>query len=63
MQPVSKSGTVFSDFNGLVTNMGRIPSAGEMNSDAQVNLMSIAPSEITSRPGLRRVMFDEDADE
>ncbi len=61
MQPVSKAGLPITDFVGLVTNTGRIATEDDvMAAEAQVNLAATSKSEVSTRPGLRPVIFDED---
>lgn len=61
MQPVSRQGVAQTDFQGLVTNTGRVATQDDvMAAEAQVNLAGTSVSEVASRPGLRPVQFDED---
>ena len=68
MEPISKMvdyreiGTLMADFGGLFTNQGRIATDKTMNtSQEQRNLVCVAPGQITTRPGIRKTNFDEDA--
>lgn len=62
MQPVARQATQINDFIGLVTNAGRSAiDQTQMASTTQVNLASVSPGELVTRPGLRPVTFDEDA--
>lgn len=63
MAPNSKSGVPITDFMGLVTNQGNIATdEAAMTSAKQVNLRCVATGEISTRPGLRPVEFDEDSE-
>lgn len=62
MAPVSKAGILINDFQGLVTNTGPTASGEEaQNAAVQLNLVSYGPGEMTARPGLKPVRFDEDS--
>lgn len=64
MIPVSKTGVAITTFSGLFTNQGRLVTDAEsaQSTALQVNLRSVAPGEVSSRPGTRRVVFDEDSE-
>lgn len=64
MAPVSRQGVPVLDFMGLVTNVGRIATEQTaMASSALINLTALAPGELSTRPGLRPVSFDEDEED
>ena len=64
MNPVSRSGTPITDFLGLISNQGRIASdQGAMTALVLENLGCIAPGVMTTRPGLRPVVYDEDPEQ
>lgn len=64
MVPVSRAAVELSDFLGLMTNAGRVVDGeAQKTASRQVNLRCVAVSEMSTRPGLRRVVFDEDGSE
>lgn len=49
---------------GLVSNVGRIATEQTaMASSALINLTAVAPGELSTRPGLRPIRFDEDEED
>lgn len=59
--PVSRANAVVRDFAGLVTNAG--PVAVDPNQGAMAELVNLSPArqgELTTRPGLRPVSFDDE---
>lgn len=61
MQPTSRQGVQISDFIGLITNVGTIASDAAVQAAAvQVNLVCTRPAEVATRPGLRKVSFDDE---
>lgn len=63
MSPITRGGVIITDFQGLVSNAGRMAEGSGNASSKQVNLTCISIGEINTRPGLRPVTFDEDSDE
>lgn len=64
MQPAAKGGIPITDFAGLVTNTGAIATdAVAQAAFRQVNICCTSTGEITSRPGLRPCVFDEDLED
>lgn len=63
MAPTSRASIMILDFLGLVSATGRMASdQAAMTAASQINLTCIAPDELTCRPGLRPVTFDEDSE-
>lgn len=61
--PITRGGVIVTDFQGLVSNAGRMAEGAGNASSKQVNLVCVSIGEISSRPGIRPVTFDEDEDE
>lgn len=61
MAPQAKNGVVIADFIGLVTNIGAIANDEAVQAaSVQENLVCTRPAEVSTRPGLRRVSFDDE---
>jgi len=60
MTPTTRATVVIDDFLGLASNTGRLAvEQTAMVAAVQVNLRSVAMNEMSTRPGLRRVTYDE----
>lgn len=60
-EPISQATVQVADWPGLFTNTG--PMAGDAppgNAVEQVNLVVNVPGQLAARPGLRRVLFDDE---
>lgn len=61
MLPVGRAGTSITQFGGLATNVGPIVSGDDaMTAAVQINLTCVRNGELSTRPGLQVVTFDED---
>jgi len=60
MAPNTRANITIDDFLGMATNTGRLAvEQTAMVAAVQVNLRSVAMNEMSTRPGLRRVTYDE----
>lgn len=58
--PIDRSTIQISDWPGLQTNTGPMAGADPGGTVEQVNLRAIVVGELAARPGIRRVLFDEE---
>lgn len=61
MAPVSRTGTTITEFGGLATNVGPVVTGdAAMTAANQINLTCVRAGELAVRPGLQKIIFDED---
>ena len=60
--PVSRATVQVRDWPGLVTNTGPMAGGDAGTAVEQTNLRANVPGELSARPGLRAVAFDDEGD-